>query len=92
MTIVIILAVFYGLYGEIPAIRRILAGEAAAAAGLIIAATIKIAEPVFRLRAGPAPFVALAMFAAIGVARLPLLWVLAIGTPVSIALAWWWRR
>jgi chromate transporter len=92
MTIVIVLAVLYGLFGEIPAMQRILAGEAAAAAGLIIAATAKIAEPVFRLRAGPAPYVALAMFAAIGLARWPLLEVLIVGTPASIALAWWWRR
>jgi chromate transporter len=92
VTIVIGLAVFYGLFGEIPAIQRILVGEAAAAAGLIIAATARIAEPVFRWRAGPAPYVAIAIFAAVGLARWPLLWVLAAATPVSIALAWWWRR
>jgi chromate transporter len=92
VTIVTVLAVLYGLYGEIPAMQRILAGEAAAAAGLIIAATAKIAEPVFRRRAGPAPYVALAMFAAVGLARWPLLWVLVAMTPASIALAWWWRR
>jgi chromate transporter len=92
VTIVIVLGVFYGMYGQLPAIRQILAGEAAAAAGLIIAATAKIAKPVFRTRAGPAPFVALAMFAAVGIARWPLLWALAIGTPLSIALAAWWRR
>ena len=92
VTIVIGLAVLYGLYGELPAMQRILAGEAAAAAGLIIAATAKIAEPVFRWRAGPAPIVALAMFAAVGLARWPLVWVLVAATPISIALAWWWRR
>ncbi|MBX6427212.1 MAG: chromate transporter [Variibacter sp.] len=92
VTIVIALGALYGFFGDIPAVRRILAGEAAAAAGLIIAATAKIAEPVFRLRAGPAPFVALAVFAAVGLARWPLLWVLVAATPLSIALAWWWRR
>jgi chromate transporter len=92
MTIVIVLAMLYAWFGHIPAIERILAGEAAAAAGLIIAATAKIAAPVFRWRAGPAPVVAVALFVAIGIARWPLLWVLLVGTPISIALAWWWRR
>lgn len=92
MTIVIMLAVVYDLMGDLPAMQRILAGEAAAAAGLIIAATAKLAEPVLRRRAGPAPFVALGMFAAIGLARWPLLWVLLAAMPVSMALAWWWRR
>ncbi|HET9902146.1 MAG TPA: chromate transporter [Xanthobacteraceae bacterium] len=92
VAIVIGLAALYERFGDLPALRGVLAGEAAAAAGLIIAATLKIAEPVFRRRAGPAPYVAVAMFAAVGLARWPLLWVLLIGTPLSIALAWWWRR
>ncbi|MBN8919934.1 MAG: chromate transporter [Rhizobiales bacterium] len=90
--IVIALAVLYGFYGDMPSIQGILAGEAAAAAGLIIGASGKIAAPLFRRRAGPAPYVAVALFIAIGIFRLPLVWVLAAGTPISIALAWWWRR
>jgi chromate transporter len=92
VTIVLILGTFSSQNGHLPAIPHILTGEAAPAAGLIIAATAKIAKPVFRMRAGPAPYVALAVFAAIGLARWPLLWVLIVGTPLSIALAGWWRR
>jgi chromate transporter len=40
----------------------------------------------------PAPFVALAAFAAVGIMRWPLPWVLVVMAPVSIALAWWERR
>lgn len=90
--VVIVLAMLYGWFGHTPAVERILAGEAAAAAGLIIAVAAKIAAPVFRRRAGPAPYVAIALFASVGILRLPLLWVLLIGTPLSIVLAWWWRR
>ena len=31
-------------------------------------------------------------FAAIGLLRIPLLYALAILAPLSVAIAWWWRR
>ena len=48
--------------------------------------------PLFKAGFGPAPFVVLGVAAAIGVMRWPLLWVLVVLVPVSIALAWWVRR
>jgi chromate transporter len=69
-----------------------LIGVSAAAAGLIIAMVGKMAEPMLRDRLGPAPFVAVAAFAAVGLLRWPLPWVLAVLIPLSIALAWWTRR
>jgi chromate transporter len=69
----------------------VLAGIAAAAAGLLIATVAKMAAPLFRkLTPAPLPFVAIAI--AIGVMRWPLLAVMAALVPFSIALSWWWGR
>jgi chromate transporter len=89
--IALVLAVLYGRFGDVAALQRIFAGLAAAAAGLIIAVSIKMTEPVLR-RGGPAPLIALAVFAAVGLLRWPLIWVLVAATPISLALTWWWRR
>ena len=91
MTIVLVLGALYERYGGIEALQRILTGVAAAAAGLIVAIVIKMAKPMLG-KLSPAPFVALAAFAAIGIMRWPLPWVLVVMVPVSIALAWWARR
>jgi chromate transporter len=90
VAIVLVLGALYGRYGDLEALRRILAGLSAAAAGLIAATAVKMALPL--LRVSPAPFVALAAFAAIGVMRWPLPLVLVTLAPVSIALAWVLRR
>ena len=82
----------YAQYGDVDALRRVLAGIAAAAAGLLIATAAKMVVPLVKGGVGPAPFVVLATAAAIGVMRWPLLGVLAVVVPVSIALAWWVRR
>jgi hypothetical protein len=41
---------------------------------------------------GPAPFVLLVTAGAIGVMRWPLVWVMLVLAPTSIALAWWMRQ
>lgn len=92
VTIVTLLGILYGRYGDIDALQRMLAGVSAAAAGLIIAVALKMAKPLFRHPFGPAPYVALAAFVAVGLLRWPLPWVLAVLVPVSIALAWRVRR
>ena len=84
--------VLYAHYGDMDALRRILGGIAAGAAGLLISTAAKMAMPLFNGRIGPAPFVVFATLAAVGVMRWPLLWVLAVLVPVSIGLAWWVRR
>jgi chromate transporter len=84
-------AMIYTRFGDVEALRRVLAGIAPAAAGLIIATVAKMAAPAFR-SFGPAPVVLLATAIAIGVLRWPLLWVLAVLVPVSVALAWRFRR
>jgi chromate transporter len=92
LLIVMVLGALYVRFGEIAALQRALAGLAAAAAGLIVAVSAKMAVPLLRSWRDPAPFVMLAIFAAIGLARLPLPLVLVAAVPASIALAWWWRR
>jgi chromate transporter len=84
-------AVLYERYGEVDAVRRVLAGIAPAAAGLLIATAAKMAVPMFR-GVAPAPFILLATMLAIGVMRWPLFAVLAVLAPLSIGLAWWWIR
>ena len=92
VVVVMGLGALYARFGEVPAIQGVLVGLAAAAAGLIIAAAARMTEPLFRRAAGPAPYVAVAVFCAIGLARWPMLWVLIGAAPFSVALAFWWRR
>jgi chromate transporter len=92
VVIVMALGALYARYGSLPAIQGILEGLAASAAGLIIAAAAKMTEPLLRRAAGPAPYVAAAVFVAIGLLRWPMLWVLIAAAPLSVLLAWWWRR
>jgi chromate transporter len=92
IVIVTLLAAVYARYGDLTVLRNALAGVAAAAAGLIIAVVAKMAGPIFRTPYSPAPFVAVASFLAIGLFRWPLLDVLAVLAPLSIALAYWRLR
>ena len=89
--VMLLIGMLYSHFGDLDPLRRTLGGIAAAAAGLMISTFAKMATPLFR-SFGPAPFVLLAIAAAIGVMRWPLLWVLIVLTPLSVALAWWWRR
>ena len=86
------IGMLYAQYGDTETLRRILGGVAAAAAGVMISTVTKMAEPLFRGRIDAAPFVVIAMIAAIGIMRWPLVWVMAVMVPCSIALAWWTRR
>ncbi len=89
-TFMVVLGTLYAKYGDVDLLRRFLAGVAVAACGLLIATAAKMATPLFK-RFGPAPFVMLATAAAIGVVRWPLLGVMVVMVPVSVALAWWRR-
>lgn len=83
--------VFYQHFGDAAAVRRVLGGVAPAAAGLIVATAAKMATPMFR-SFGPAPFVLLATAFAIGFMRWPLVAVMLVMAPTSVALSWWMRR
>jgi chromate transporter len=90
--IVTLLGLIYAYYGDIAALQRVLAGVAAAAAGLTISTGLKMAAPLLRQRPGFAHGVAMAAFLAVGVLSWPIYWVLGVLIPCSIALAWRMRR
>ncbi len=91
IAIVLGLAALYAHFGSLAATQRALAGLAAAA-GLIIAVAAKMATPLFRRPAGLTPLVTIGVFAAVGLFRFSLLWVVLAATPLSILAVWWWRR
>jgi chromate transporter len=88
MILIVIIGALYAHYGDLPALRRMLLGVAAAAAGLMMATVAKMARPLFRNRAVTGPLIAVVTFASIGIAQWPLPLVLLVILPVSIALAW----
>lgn len=83
-------AILYERYGDVEAVRRVLAGIAPAAAGLILATAAKMATPIVRAP-GPGLLVFLATALAIGLMRWPLPPVLIVLAPISVALAFWMR-
>ena len=90
LIIILVLAALYGRFAQIDAVRGASGAVSAAAAGLMLAVGIKMARPIRRT-----PWqigIAVIAFAAIGLLRLPLLWVLAVLAPVAVGIAWWLRR
>ena len=85
--IVLGLAVLYGRFAHLEPVRGATSGVSAAATGLIIATGLQMARP---LKGIPWHIVMCALtFIAIALLRLPLLWVLAVLAPISIAIARW---
>jgi chromate transporter len=85
--IVLILAALYARFADLEAVRGATTGVSAAATGLIIATGLKMAQA---LKGIPWQIVMCVLtFIAIALLRLPLLWVLAVLAPISIAVAWW---
>ncbi|MDQ6916730.1 MAG: chromate transporter [Pseudomonadota bacterium] len=88
--IVLALAALYSKFADVAAVRGATNGVSAAATGLIIATGLTIARP---LKAVPWHIVMCALtFIAIALLRLPLLWVLAVLAPISVAIAHWRMR
>ena len=86
LVILLTAGTLYFAYGNVAFVQAALTGMSAGAAGTIMAAAYKMAEPYpWRL---PAALIALAAFGAIAVAQLPLVAVLAVLLPLSVALAW----
>ena len=90
--LVTLLGLLYAYHGDIPALQRVLAGVAAAAAGLTVSTGLKMAGPLLRQRPGFAHALAMAAFLAVGILRWPIYWVLGALIPCGIAVAWWTRR
>jgi chromate transporter len=92
VVIVTILAALYGRYGETDALRRVLAGVSCAAVGLLISVVFRMMMPLIRKRDVVGVAVMAAVFAAIGVLRLPLPAVLLVAIPLSVAITIVMRR
>jgi chromate transporter len=90
--IVTVLAALYQRFGEIDALRRILAGVSCAAIGLLISTVFRMMLPLIKRRDLVGLVVMLAVFAAIGLLRLPLPAVLLVAIPLSIAITYAMRR
>ena len=87
MVIVTMLAALYARFGEIDALRRILAGVSCAAVGLLISAVFRMMMPLLKRRDPVGLVFLVAVFIAIGVLRLPLQAVLLVAIPLSIAIS-----
>src|SRR6202163_2747557 len=92
MVIATILAALYARYGEIDALRRILAGVSCAAVGLLLSAVCRMMMPLIKRRDVIGLVILAAVFVAIGLLRLPLPAVLLVAIPLSIAIAFFVRR
>jgi chromate transporter len=90
--IVTVLAALYQHFGEIDALRRILAGVSCAAIGLLISTVFRMMLPLIKRRDLVGLVILLAVFVAIGLLRLPLPAVLLVAIPISIAITFTMRR
>jgi chromate transporter len=84
--IIVTLGALYTSYGHVPAVEAVIRGVSAVAAGLLVAMALKMARS--GLTRWSAGIVALAVFGGIALARLPLVTVLAVVAPLSVAAAW----
>ncbi|MBS9477240.1 chromate transporter [Ancylobacter radicis] len=89
---VVLAGMVFSRYGDVTAVADMLAGLAAAAAGLVLAMAARMAEPLWRRPQAHAILIALLAFVGIVATpvSLPVL-MLTLG-PVSILLAWWAQR
>jgi chromate transporter len=86
VVIVTILGVLYAHFGQVDALRRILAGVSCAAVGLLISVVFRMMMPLVKRRDLVALVIMVAVFIAIGLARLPLPAVLLVAIPLSLAI------
>jgi chromate transporter len=92
VVIVTILGVLYAHFGQVEALRRILAGISCAAVGLLISVVFRMMLPLVKRRDLVALVVMIAVFIAIGLVRLPLPAVLLMAIPLSLAITILARR
>src|ERR1700676_4498302 len=92
VAVVTILGALYAHFGEIEALRRILAGVSSAAVGLLIATAFRMMMPLVKRRDLVGLVLLAAVFVAIGLFRLPLQIVLLVAIPISIAISIALRR
>jgi chromate transporter len=91
MVIATILAALYARYGEVEALRRILAGVSCSAVGLLMSVVLKMMMPLIRKRDAVGLLILVAVFIAIGLVRLPLQAVLLVAIPLSVGITYLMR-
>lgn len=87
LVIVLLLAMLYDRYGELPVVQSMLRGIAAAGAGLLFAMAWRMGSAL-RDKRYFLPFAVLVVVAIAGL-RWPMLWVMLGGLLLSGAVAWW---
>jgi chromate transporter len=92
VVIVTILAALYTRFGEVDALRRSLGGVSCAAIGLLLSVLCRMILPLVEKRDLIGLTLLAAVFAAVGVLRLPLQLVLLVAVPLSIAVTLVVRR
>jgi chromate transporter len=90
--IITILAALYARYGEVDALRRVLAGVSCAAVGLLVATVFRMITPLIKRRDVIGLILLVVVLIAIGLARLPLQAVLLVAIPISLAVTSYMRR
>jgi chromate transporter len=90
LAVLLLLAVAHDRYGEVAIVKAVLAGTAAAAAGMVIGTALKMTQ---NLKPA-APLLAVGIAALLGAAvlRLPLPVIVLGLAPFGIAAAWWTAR
>src|SRR3954453_14996760 len=86
MLLVTTLAAIYGHFGQVDALRRGLAGVSCVAVGLLASVVFRMMAPLLKKRDALGLLVMAGVFAAIGLARLPLAGVLLAAVPLSLAI------
>ena len=90
MLVLVGMAMLHDAYGEIPIVKAVLAGTAAAAAGMILGTALRMAT---RLKPSlPILLVGIAALAGGAVLRLPLPTIVLGLAPFGIGAAWWTMR
>ncbi|HMA50086.1 MAG TPA: chromate transporter [Magnetospirillaceae bacterium] len=86
--VILVLAALYRAFGQVPAVHFVLTGLAASGVGATLAMGLRVARRLPRTVMAPA--VATAVFAAVGLMHWPMLPVVALAVPLSVA--WCYRQ
>ena len=92
MVLVMGLAALYAHFGDLPVLRRILAGISCAAVGLLVATVLRMMMPLLKRRELLPLLLMVVVFAAIGLARWPLQFVLLVAVPISFGITFLMQR
>jgi chromate transporter len=92
VVIMVILAALYQHFGQVDALRRILAGVSCAAVGLLFSVVLRMMVPLVKRRDLVGLVLMAAVFVAIGIVRLSLPALLLVAIPISIAVTFVMRR